>query len=203
MSEKRTYKLSSRGRRFCAALIDEAIPVVITIFMMIAFAIAGTGIGSYVYGYGYGYGAAVGGSIAILVSILALIAYVVVEIVFFAKSQSIGKAILKMQVVSSKNGKPIGIWWMLLREFIVKPTVGSAYLLGYIWILIDPMNRGWADKILDTYVVDVEEAAKPVEMEIEISDDAAQYEASMAASEEVVEPQSPENNAETETEIAE
>ena len=33
------------------------------------------------------------------------------------------------------------------------------FLLGFIWILIDERNRGWHDKILDTYVVDLKESA--------------------------------------------
>lgn len=157
MAEKRVLKLSSRGRRFGAAMIDLAIPFIITIIMCV---IAGViSASSYYYYNSYGnYGAAVGGGVALIICIIALIAYIVVEIVFYAKSQSIGKAILGMQVVSSKNGKPVGIWWMLFREFLVKPAGGSQLALGYIWILIDKKNRGWADKILDTYVVD----SKPV-----------------------------------------
>ena len=46
---------------------------------------------------------------------------------------------------------------MLFREWFVKKASGSIFLLGYIWVMIDEKNRGWHDKILDTYVVDLKE----------------------------------------------
>jgi hypothetical protein len=91
---------------------------------------------------------------------LLLIAYVVVEFVFYAKGKSIGKAILGMQVVSSTDGKPFRFWKMVFRECIVKAASGSAFGLGYIWVLIDEKNRSWHDKILDSYVVDLKESQK-------------------------------------------
>jgi hypothetical protein len=91
---------------------------------------------------------------------LLLIAYVVVEFVFYAKGKSIGIAILGMQVVSSTDGKPFRFWKMVFRECIVKAASGSAFGLGYIWVLIDEKNRSWHDKILDSYVVDLKESQK-------------------------------------------
>ena len=89
-----------------------------------------------------------------------LIVYIIVECVFFAKGKSIGKAMLGLQVVSSENGKPFRFWKMLFRECIVKSASGSVFALGYIWVLIDEKNRGWHDKILDSYVVDLKESEK-------------------------------------------
>ena len=83
--------------------------------------------------------------------------YLAVQIYFYTKSKTIGKAVLGLQVVSSNNGEPIGIGYMILREWFAKKAVGSILGLGYIWILIDDKNRGWHDKIMDTYVVDVKE----------------------------------------------
>ena len=121
------------------------------------------------YGYGYGYGydfgynygsRLSGGSAAVLAIIsLMLIAYVVVEFVFYAKGKSIGKAILGLQVVSSTNGKPFSFWRMMFREILVKQASG-VLMLGFIWILVDEKNRGWHDKILDSYVVDLKESEK-------------------------------------------
>ena len=163
-------KLASRGKRFAAGLIDMIVP-----FMAYMFLISIYGIesflpgGGYGYGYGYGYGLdygynynmpMTGGSVALtFVLLIIMIAYIVAELVLYARAQSIGKAILGLQVVSSNNGKPFGFWKMMLREVIVKSASSSVFMLGYIWILIDDKNRGWHDKILDSYVVDLKETA--------------------------------------------
>ncbi len=95
-----------------------------------------------------------------IVFFLILIAYIVLEFILFAKGKSIGKAIIGLQVVSSTDGKPFRFWKMLFRECFVKSASGSVFGLGYIWILIDEKNRGWHDKILDSYVVDLKESEK-------------------------------------------
>jgi len=177
MAGKKVLKLASRGKRFGAACIDAVAPL---IFYIVFFSIMsangirsnypyGYGFGNefgYGYGFGYDYGFNAGsrlggGSVAALLVIsVMLITYVIVEFVFFAKGKSIGKAVLGLQVVSSISGKPFGFWKMMLRECIVKGACGSTFFLGYIWILIDEKNRGWHDKILDSYVVDLKESAK-------------------------------------------
>lgn len=173
MSEKRTMKLASRGKRFGAACIDSLLPFVLYMILMAVIIAAssrsmpGYGYGfeddfGYGYGYGYEYSGPVmsGGAIAAIVVIaLLLIAYAVVELVFFARGRSIGKMILGMQVVSSADGTAFGFWKMLLREVVVKQA-SNVFMLGFIWILIDEKNRGWHDKILDSYVVDLKESAK-------------------------------------------
>jgi hypothetical protein len=94
-----------------------------------------------------------------IIAFLLIVVYIVIQLVFFNKSTTMGKAALGMQVVSSTNGEPIGFWKMLFREWIVKKASEAIFLLGYIWVLIDEKNRGWHDKILDTYVVDLKESA--------------------------------------------
>ena len=165
MAGKRTMKLASRSKRFWAGCIDTVIPFVLYIIMMVAIS-ASQSRSYYSYnsgsGYGYGYQQSSGGSpvLAIVVGVL-LLAYAVVELVFFAKAQSIGKKIIGLQVVSSKDGQPFTFWKMVFREVIVKQASG-VFLLGYIWILIDDKNRGWHDKILDSYVVDIKETGAAV-----------------------------------------
>jgi uncharacterized RDD family membrane protein YckC len=121
----------------------------------------------YGYGYGYGYGNGIGNyhlsgaSAAIMMAVFViLLAYIVAELVLFAKGKTIGKAILGLQVVSSNDGKPFRFWKMFFRECFVKSASGSVLFLGYIWVLIDEKNRGWHDKILDSYVVDIKESEK-------------------------------------------
>lgn len=169
MRERKVMKLASRGKRFGAACIDMVIPAVscfiafIAAVVMIATEMA---YGNYGFGYGYGYGYGFGYNsgpsagivTAFIISMLLSIAYLVVQLVFFNKSKTIGKAALGLQVVSSADGEPIGFWKMLFREWFVKSASGSVFLLGFIWILIDDKNRGWHDKILDTYVVDLKES---------------------------------------------
>jgi len=172
MSEKKVMKLASRSKRFGAGVIDAVIPFVAYLAFVCILAANGLKYSPYDdfgYGYGYGYGydfgynygsSLSGASAAVIVFIsLLLIAYVVVEFVFYAKGKSIGKAILGLQVVSSTNGKPLTFWRMMFREIIVKQASG-VLMLGFIWILVDEKNRGWHDKILDSYVVDLKESEK-------------------------------------------
>ena len=172
MSEKKVMKLASRSKRFGAGVIDAVIPFVAYLAFVCILAANGLKYSPYDdfgYGYGYGYGydfgynygsSLSGASAAAIVFIsLLLIAYVVVEFVFYAKGKSIGKAILGLQVVSSTNGKPFTFWRMMFREIIVKQASG-VLMLGFIWILVDEKNRGWHDKILDSYVVDLKESEK-------------------------------------------
>ena len=172
MSEKKVMKLASRSKRFGAGVIDAVIPFVAYLAFVCILAANGLKYSPYDdfgYGYGFGYGydfgynygsSLSGASAAAIVFIsLLLIAYVVVEFVFYAKGKSIGKAILGLQVVSSTNGKPFTFWRMMFREIIVKQASG-VLMLGFIWILVDEKNRGWHDKILDSYVVDLKESEK-------------------------------------------
>jgi hypothetical protein len=49
---------------------------------------------------------------------------------------------------------------MFFRDCFVKSASGSVFGLGYIWIMLDEKNRGWHDKILDSYVVDLKESER-------------------------------------------
>lgn len=163
---KMRMKLASRGKRFAAALIDMVVPcIVLLVVSVAAFGVfSASAMMPYSYyghddlGYAYQYGtSSLVGAGAVFFCIIVGLVYTGVQIYFYTKSQSIGKAILGLKVVSSIDGKPVGIWWMLLREFIVKKACQPVFCLGYIWILIDDRNRGWHDKILDTYVIDVKD----------------------------------------------
>ena len=145
MSGKRVMKLASEGKRFGAFCIDMIIPVISGILFFIAFILliaaydpfmSGFGYG-YPYGYGYGYGYGQGGLVAsggltatLIIAILLSIAYVAVQMVFYSRSKTLGKAVLGLQVVSSKDGRPIGFWKMLFREWFVKSASGSVFMLG-------------------------------------------------------------------------
>lgn len=170
-------KLASRGKRFGAACIDAFVPFVS--YLMYSAVMAANGIkinypgygygfgNDFGYGYGYGYGYGIGNqrltgasAVIMVVVFLILLAYIIAEFILFAKGKSIGKAILGLQVVSSTDGKPFRFWKMFFRECFVKSASGSVFGLGYVWILIDEKNRGWHDKILDSYVVDLKESER-------------------------------------------
>ncbi len=179
MTEKRIMKLASRGKRFGAACIDIFVPFVS--YLMILAVLLANGINPYYpgygygfgnnygfgYGYGYGFGYGIGrhhlsgASAAIMaVVIFIFIGYTIAEFILFARGKTIGKAMLGLQVVSSEDGKPFRFWKMFFREIFVKSASGSVFGLGFIWILIDEKNRGWHDKILDSYVVDLKESER-------------------------------------------
>jgi len=78
-----------------------------------------------------------------------------VQIYFWSKSTSMGKAVFKMKVVDKDTYQPIGFWKMLFRELIVKNVSGLFFGLGYLWILVDGQtHQSWHDKILNTIVID-------------------------------------------------
>ena len=184
MKKKRILKIAARNKRFLAGLIDELIPAVIAILMLIC---SGTMIGASLY-YG-GYGGLHGlSALMMVVFCLILIAFLGVEIYFYSKSQSIGKAIVGLKVVSSVDGKPVTFGKMLLREFIIKGASEVMFFLGYIWILIDDKNRSWHDKILDTYVIDVKETES---LNAAGSDTKASAESDNAAEQAVTLPEAP------------
>ena len=201
MGNKRVMKLASRGKRLGAFCIDAIIPFVVTIIFLTATGFfksdynpygnnplgnspfgdnpfGNDPFNEYGYGFGYGYGnpgQQMSNTMAMLVVVASFVflAYLVVQLVFFSKSKTMGKAALALQVISSKNGKPVGFWMMLFREWIVKSASSRIFMLGYFWVLIDEQNRGWHDKILDTFVVDLKESetlnkqAEPPQMETE------------------------------------
>ncbi|MCQ2567117.1 MAG: RDD family protein [Mogibacterium sp.] len=163
--EKKVMKLASSGKRLGAYLIDRVAPF--TLFMVSAGSIAVLSYMPYNFGFGNGFGNGYGGFggrysnvgtvMTLLICMLIYVAYFVVQLIFYSKSKTIGKAILGMQVISSKNGEPVDFWVMLLREWFAKKASSAVFFLGFIWVLIDDRNRGWHDKIMDTYVIDLKE----------------------------------------------
>lgn len=178
MSQKRVMKLATRGKRFAAGLIDSVPLAVITIAFvgqiisgmlnLIQSAISSIpGSESYYSSAPYVVDTF---SYSFIFMILVLV-FLGAELYFFSRSQTIGKAILGLRVVDARTGRPIGFAKMLLREIIVKKASSSVLWLGYIWILIDKYNRGWHDKILDTYVID-EKPSVPQKTFVDFTEDA-------------------------------
>ena len=158
---KKVMKLASKGKRLGAFCLDEIIPAIlhIVLFSSVCAMFVGSNVVMYGDGFGYSYGTGNIGSslISFTIATFVYLIYLIVQIVFYTKSKTIGKALLGMQVVSSKDGNPVSVWIMIVREWFAKKASGVVFCLGYIWILIDDKNRAWHDKIMDTYVIDVAE----------------------------------------------
>jgi uncharacterized RDD family membrane protein YckC len=67
--------------------------------------------------------------------------------------QSIGKKVMGIRLVDEYSGRPIGAGMAFVRE-LAHALDGAAYL-GYLWPLWDDKRQTFADKILNTVVVEV------------------------------------------------
>ena len=66
--------------------------------------------------------------------------------------QSIGKKVMGIRLVDEYSGQPIGAGMSFVRE-LAHALDGAAYL-GYLWPLWDDKRQTFADKILNTVVVE-------------------------------------------------
>jgi uncharacterized RDD family membrane protein YckC len=64
--------------------------------------------------------------------------------------QSIGKAAMKIVLVSASTGKPIGAGSAFIRE--VAHIADGIFYVGYLWPLWDRRKQTWADKLVGTVV---------------------------------------------------
>jgi uncharacterized RDD family membrane protein YckC len=68
--------------------------------------------------------------------------------------QSIGKKVMKFQVVGEKTGEPIGFGMSLVRQ-IAHVVDSFVCYLGYLFPLWDAKRQTFADKIMSTVCVPV------------------------------------------------
>lgn len=66
--------------------------------------------------------------------------------------QSLGKRVTKIKLISEQTGQPIGAGYAFLRD-IVHYLDGIAYV-GYLWPLWDEKRQTFADKLMQTIVID-------------------------------------------------
>lgn len=81
------------------------------------------------------------------------IGFIISQLYFFTKGQTIGKKLTKIKVVNKENEESISFLGMLIRETLGKAISGSIFSLGFLWILIDNDNQGWHDKLVNSIVV--------------------------------------------------
>lgn len=66
--------------------------------------------------------------------------------------QSLGKRVTKIKLISEQTGQPIGAGYAFLRD-LVHYLDGIAYI-GFLWPLWDEKRQTFADKLMQTVVVD-------------------------------------------------
>ncbi|WP_457254792.1 RDD family protein [Pedococcus sp. P5_B7] len=83
--------------------------------------------------------------------ILSLVIWIWNRVVHQGRTgQTLGKAVMKIVLVSSTTGKPVGPASALARE--IAHLVDGVLYIGYLWPLWDPRKQTLADKIVGTMV---------------------------------------------------
>lgn len=98
-------------------------------------------------------GSTPGQSLEGLVSFLVASIYSVLLIT--KKGQTLGKQALGIRVQNEATGQNLDIVSAILREVVGKFISVIVLFLGYLWMLWDPKNQTWHDKIAKSIVVKV------------------------------------------------
>lgn len=69
-----------------------------------------------------------------------------------AAGQTVGNRVCGIRIVDVSTGGSIDYVRALLR-WLMSYVSGIAILLGYLWMLWDPHNQTWHDKVANSYVV--------------------------------------------------
>ena len=85
---------------------------------------------------------------------LASTAQLVINIVMWRNSTTIGKKLLGIEVVDKETGMGVGFWKMFIRESFGKYISGLVFSIGFLMILFDKDNQGLHDKLIGSIVVD-------------------------------------------------
>lgn len=86
--------------------------------------------------------------------VMILLIYLSVLCVFYSKSSSPGKYIMKLQVISSIDNQPARFWRMFYRETIGK-LISSIFYIGFIYALFNEKHLAIHDILCKTYVVQI------------------------------------------------
>lgn len=128
-------ELASRSRRLGALAIDSAI-IGLIVLMLFVGAVAGDDSG-------------IPPESAALLTVAFLVFYHI--LMWTAFSATPGKMMLKLQIVD-RNGWRIGIVQSIGRLFGY--GISTLFIgLGFVWVFVDRLGRGWHDVIAGTYVV--------------------------------------------------
>jgi uncharacterized RDD family membrane protein YckC len=89
----------------------------------------------------------------LLVAALTLLLFVLNFVVLAGRTgQTAGMRILGIYIVR-ESGKPFTIRQAAVRHLLGYPLSTAAFFLGFLWMLWDPRQQGWHDKLAHTIVV--------------------------------------------------
>jgi len=89
----------------------------------------------------------------VIVSVLTLLLFVINFVVLAGSNgQSAGMRILGIYI-ARVDGRPFTIKDAAMRHLIGYPLSTVAFFLGFLWMLWDPRQQGWHDKLAGTIVV--------------------------------------------------
>lgn len=131
---------AGKGPRFLAALLDAFFSGMLS------------ALGATILAKGLGAG---GLPITILWNLTFPFLYFVLPI--YSSGQTLGKKIMKLQIVSLDPGHEPSMWNIFVRELPGKSIGAICLMLGYIRILTHPDGRAWHDSMAKTRVVSLVE----------------------------------------------
>ena len=153
-----TFEHAGFGSRLVAAIIDGTLISVVTGIVNGIFGTA-LGLGTSLMSTDYmndevaaGLFATVIGGFFLIMFINMAISWGYYIIMTGAKGATIGKMIMKLEVVD-ENYQKISYGKAALRETVGKFVSSLVFCLGYLWVLFDDKKQGWHDKIAKTYVI--------------------------------------------------
>lgn len=89
----------------------------------------------------------------VIVTVLTLLLFVANFVVLAGSNgQSAGMRILGIYIVRV-DGRPFTIKDAAMRHLVGYPLSTIAFFLGFLWMLWDPRQQGWHDKLAGTVVV--------------------------------------------------
>jgi uncharacterized RDD family membrane protein YckC len=89
----------------------------------------------------------------VIVGALTLLLFVLNFVVLAGRlGQSAGMRILGIKVVRT-DGSPFGMKQAAIRHLAGYPLSSIVFFLGFLWMLWDPRQQGWHDKLARTIVV--------------------------------------------------
>jgi uncharacterized RDD family membrane protein YckC len=138
------------GERLGAFLIDS---VLVGLGGFIVFLIFGA-IGGAIAAAGSNAAVAIGG----IIGAVGIILWAVIPLLYFGymeggpTGQTVGKRALNIRVVDFDTAGQLGVGRGMLRT-LARILSGLIFYLGYLWMLWDPQQQTWHDKLVRTTVV--------------------------------------------------
>ena len=141
---------ASFGQRLGAFAIDIAIIIVAELVIGFIFGILATALANTASGAGAG--------IAILIATIGFLVQLIVPLAYFGymegqpSGQTVGKRAINIRVVDFETAGSLTLGRGVLRN-LARYLSGFLFGLGYFWMLWDPQQQCWHDKLVSTHVV--------------------------------------------------